>query len=131
MQSLVKIAASFTVLAFLAAPLYIHAAVPTGFMPFGGRVTSSVPCISGIGPSLWVTIAPFGLPGTIPFSFIWTPLTLSSTIPPVPSIPPTHAGLQILGTYKPFGVMGCLIGKVPVYGWRMITENNSLPSGGF
>lgn len=130
MQNFGKLLAAFIVTGALAAPVLAWAQVPA-FLPLGGRIISSVPCISAGGPSLWVTIIPFGIPGTIPFSFIWNSLTLSSTIPPLPSIPPTHSGEQILGTYLPLVPMPCFIGKIPVFGWHMLTENNSLPSGGF
>jgi len=130
MQNFGKLLGGFIIASALMTP-FVAGAQFGQFLPFGGRVVSSVPCASAGGASLWVTIVPFGLPGTIPFSFIWSPLTLSVVIPPLPSIPPTHAGEQIVGTYVPFAYMPCFIGKFPVFGWSMLTENNSAPSGGF
>jgi hypothetical protein len=67
------------------------AALPGGLSPlrsFGGQVIASIPCISPLGPSFWVTIKPAGL---MPTEYIWTPITITKIIPPI------HSGQQILG----------------------------------
>lgn len=67
---------------------------------FGGKVIVSIPCTSYLGPSLWVEEDPSG-PLLPPYSFIWTPLTLTN-VPPSPtgpSIPPLTPGQGMLGRF--------------------------------
>ena len=56
---------------------------------FGGRVTSAIPCLSTLGPSLHVTIFPAG---RFPISYIWTSATITKL-----AGPPTRVGQSILG----------------------------------
>ncbi len=67
-------------------PTYAFGAIGTSF---GGQVLTILPCISTLGPSLFVTIKPSGL--FHPF-YIWTPATINKL-----AGPPTHPGQQILG----------------------------------
>lgn len=62
---------------------------------FGGRIAALLPCVSYLGPSMWVTIVP--APFTKQPLYIWTPETLRG-VPPTPDLPPPFAPLQqILG----------------------------------
>jgi len=89
---------------------------------FNSVLVASVPCISAMGPSLYVTTKPG--PTTFLTPLIYTPFTLGNLIPPIPSIPPTVPGSQIAGIADiPFS---CMIGKVPVFGWRMQTVRGGL-----
>jgi hypothetical protein len=78
------IAVIFFVLAAL--PFSAYAAFGTSF---GGRVVSVLPCLSPLGPSLQVNIAPAGGFST---SYIWTPATVTFM-----AGPPNHPGQQNLG----------------------------------
>lgn len=83
---------------------------------FGGRVIASIPCVSPLGPSLHVTIAPSGIFSPV---YIWTPATLTYTYGP-----PTRPGQQVLGLADvPFG---CMVGTLPLYGQRMTMVGTSL-----
>jgi hypothetical protein len=76
---------------------------------FGGRIALIVPCVSGLGPSIWVKIIPAG---SFPTSYIWTPLTITRL-----AGPPTHPGQEILGLADiPYF---CWIGDDFYYGRRM------------
>lgn len=84
---------------------------------FGGRVATVIPCISGLGPSLHVTIVPAGI---MPVTYIWTPATLTFT-----AGPPRNPGQQLLGLADvPFF---CTIGTppVPLFGLRMFMVGTS------
>ena len=96
---------------------------------FGGRVTSEVPCVGPLGPSLYVTIASMrvGVP-IVPEFYIYTPITL------VKQIGPPIIGGQILGVadipytcfvFVPCGLTVC---PVPLAGLRVFTAGTSLPS---
>lgn len=101
-------------LTYLAISLLSDAASP-GFS-FGGRVIAMVPCLSPLGPSVWVALKPSGLL-LPPFTYIWTPATLTSLVPPIPSLPPRNIGQQLLGRFDiPYA---CLVGIFPLYGLRM------------
>lgn len=106
MQPSIKFIASVSLAASLLAPL---AASATG-ASFGGRVVAMVPCLSPLGPSVWLTIVPASFyPVT---SFIWTPLTITYLAGPI-----THIGQQVLGVADtPFS---CFVGKVPFFGQRI------------
>ena len=101
-----------------AAPVAATAAgVATGGS-FGGRIIAIMPCVSALGPSVWVTLKPSGflLP---PFMYIWTPATLTNIVPPSPSLPPRNIGQQLLGRFDiPFA---CVVPFPPFvfYGLRM------------
>gem|GEM_PF-3150214 len=86
---------------------------------FGGRVVASVPCVSSLGPSLFVTIVPAGIFAP---TYIWTPLTITNTYGP-----PRNPGQHILGLADiPFV---CWIPTTPpifLYGLRMSTIGTSL-----
>lgn len=87
----------------------------TGFS-FGGRIIAIAPCVSALGPSVFVTLKPAS-PLLPPFMYIWTPATLTNIVPPVPSLPPRNIGQQILGRFDIPYV--CFIGFYPLYGLRM------------
>ena len=91
---------------------------------FGGRIVALLPCMSALGPSIWVQLAPSS-PLYPPYEYIWTPATLLSITPPVPSIPPSHPGQDILGRFDiPYF---CVTVAPPFfyYGLRMQTEGVS------
>ena len=104
-----------------AAPAAVSTASNAKGLSFGGRVVAAIPCLSDLGPSYWVTIAP--APATKQPFYIWTPETLRGITPPgapplFPPItgpdvpPPTHPGQEILGIADaPFWC--CLPGEVP------------------
>lgn len=103
-------------LTYLAVNLLSDAASP-GFS-FGGRIIAIMPCLSALGPSVWVTLKPSGLL-LPPFMYIWTPATLTSLVPPVPSLPPRNIGQQLLGRFDiPYA---CVVPFPPFvfYGLRM------------
>lgn len=103
-------------LTYLAVNLLSDAASP-GFS-FGGRIIAITPCLSALGPSVWVTLKPSGLL-LPPFMYIWTPATLTSLVPPVPSLPPRNIGQQLLGRFDvPYA---CVVPFPPFvfYGLRM------------
>ena len=56
---------------------------------FGGRVIKVIPCVSGLGPSLHVTIRPAGVFAPM---YIWTPATFTGLFGP-----PRNIGQQVLG----------------------------------
>jgi hypothetical protein len=94
---------------------------------FGGRVTSVIPCISPLGPALWISIVPAGV---FPVSYIWTPATITKL-----DGPPTHVGQQVLGLADvPFAcwnvTSGGLFGLFDVfsylYGLRITTIGTGL-----
>jgi len=85
---------------------------------FGGRIIAIMPCVSALGPSVWVTLKPSGLL-LPPFMYIWTPATLTNIVPPSPSLPPRNIGQQLLGRFDiPFA---CVVPFPPFvfYGLRM------------
>ena len=51
---------------------------------FGGRIAILTPCISALGPSIWVQLAPSASPLLPPYEYIWTPETLLNMVPPTP-----------------------------------------------
>ena len=74
-------------------------------IPFGGKVSAVVPCISPLGPSLHVTVssARIGSFGAPEF-YIWTPATVTKLVgPPLP-------GGQILGN-----------ADIPYFCWHVIS----------
>lgn len=94
---------------------------------FGGKVTAALPCLSPLGPSIWVTIAPAGV---MPTSYIWTPATITKL-----NGPPTHPGQQILGLADvPYvcwnvissGLFGLFSAFSYLYGLRMTEVGTSL-----
>jgi hypothetical protein len=86
---------------------------------FGGRVIAAIPCISAAGPSLYVTIVPFGAFQPL---YIWTPLTLTYSWGP-----PRTPGQQVLGVADiPFVCFTPTVPPVPLYGQRMQTVGTSL-----
>jgi hypothetical protein len=99
-------------------------AITLPFLSFGGRITSTpIPCMSSFGlPALWISIAPFGIPGTIPPAIIVTLPTIGSTIPPIPTKPPFYPFQQILGTYSIPGVCVTPAGIV-LPGVQSVTQN--------
>lgn len=85
---------------------------------FGGRIIAIMPCASALGPSVWVTLLPAG-PLLPPYMYIWTPATLTSVVPPIPSLPPRNIGQQLLGRFDiPYA---CVVPFPPFvfYGLRM------------
>ncbi len=88
-------------------------------LSFGGRIIAAIPCVSGLGPSIFVTIRPAGVFAP---TYIWTPLTITKL-----TGPPRTIGQQILGRADiPFA---CFIPTVPpifFYGLRMQTVGTSL-----
>src|SRR3989344_6256928 len=56
---------------------------------FGGRINKVVPCISGLGPSLHITIRPAGVFAPM---YIWTPATFTGLFGT-----PRNIGQQVLG----------------------------------
>ncbi|HEV7449645.1 MAG TPA: hypothetical protein VGP13_03870, partial [Candidatus Paceibacterota bacterium] len=85
MQYLARFAIPLIILSTLAAPLLASAQgvggqVPTLGRGFGGRVIASVPCVSPLGPSFFVTTIPVGTTFVTPL--VWTPLTLRLRVPP-------------------------------------------------
>ena len=103
-------------------------------IPFGGKVTTVLPCISPLGPSLHVTIssARIGAFGA-PEMYIWTPATITKLVgPPLPKG-------QALGTADiPYfcwnvisgGFFGLFSAFSYLYGLRMQTVGTSFPLGG-
>lgn len=89
------------------------------FRSFGGRVATVIPCVSGLGPSLHVTVIPFGgFPGV---AYIWTPATITYSFGP-----PTHPGQQVLGVSDiPFVCFTPTTPPVPLYGFRMQSVGTS------
>ncbi len=97
----------------------------TGFS-FGGRIGVVVPCVSALGPSLWVQLA---VPASLllpPYSYIWTPATMVGIPPKPPSIPPSHPGQEIKGRFDiPYVCFTYSVPPIPLYGLRMQTEQVS------
>lgn len=116
----------FMVVAFaavlFAAPLAAHALG----ISVGGRIIALTPCVSPLGPSIWLTVlSARATDPLVPEPYIWTPLTFRTLVPPTPTLPPpTHIGQQILGIADlPFT---CFVGFVPLYGLRLQIGNASL-----
>jgi hypothetical protein len=85
---------------------------------FGGKVISSVPCVSALGPSFYVITAP--APFTFVTPLIWTPATITKLIGP-----PASPGMQVLGVADtPFV---CKIGVAVLTGMRMQLVCTSAP----
>jgi len=85
---------------------------------FGGRIVALVPCVSGAGPSIFVTIVPSG---AFPPTYIWTPLTITKL-----AGPPRNPGQQVLGTADiPFVCSTPTVPPVPLYGLRMFEVGTS------
>ena len=99
----------------LLAPLSAHA---LGFS-FGGRILSVIPCVSGFGPSLWVSIKPAGIFAP---TYIWTPATITKLVGP-----PRNPGQQVLGRADiPFVCFIPAKVPIPLYGLRMQIVGTSL-----
>ncbi len=102
-------------------PQTVAAAAATKPVSYGGRIALLIPCVSTLGPSIWVQIVPAS-PLLPPFQYIYTPATLLSIVPPVPAIPPSHPGQEVMGRFDiPFF---CVIPVTPpIYlpGLRMQT----------
>ena len=128
MNSLIRFIAILTLIAGIAAPLSASAQFFPKLTSFGGKVLTSEPCISPLGPSLAVTIKPAGV---FPISYIWTPLTITNLVgPPIP-------GGQVIGTADiPFAcwtiTRGGFLGLVNIFsysfGLRMFYIGTSAPS---
>jgi hypothetical protein len=73
---------------------------------FGGRIVAWIPCLSPLGPAIFITIVPAGV---FPVTYIWAPGTIG--------LPPTHIGQQILGVADT--IFGCKVGVVPLVGQRI------------
>ena len=80
-------------------------------LSFGTQgITVLTPCVSYLGPSVWITIVPAG--GDPNIFYIWTPTTVGP--------PPTHVKQEILGIADvpyfccaagvPAGFGGCYVG---------------------
>lgn len=109
MQAFLRVLAALLVGASLFAPLSAYALGKS----FGGRVITSLPCLSPTGPAWWVTIRPAG---AFPFSYIWAPGSIG--------LPPIHTGQQILGLFDvPYG---CTIGLVKYFGLRIQVDGVSI-----
>jgi hypothetical protein len=97
----------------------------TGFS-FGGRIGLVVPCVSALGPSIWVQLA---VPASLllpPYSYIWTPATMVGVPPKPPSTPPSHPGQEIKGRFDiPYVCFTYSVPPIPLYGLRMQTEQVS------
>lgn len=126
MQNLGKILTTLAICFTLLVPASALALSP--FLSFGGRIVSlPIACMSPLGPAFWIAVVPFGLPGTIPLNFIVTLPTLGSTVPPVPTLPPTNPGQQILGTYIPVpSACSTFAGGFPLFGFQVLTQNTSI-----
>lgn len=86
---------------------------------FGGRVVTSIPCVSPLGPSLYVVTVPAGFTFVTPL--IWTPATVTYSVGP-----PLAPGQQVLGVADvPFA---CSVGLVTFFGLRMQVVGTSLSS---
>jgi hypothetical protein len=112
MAYLTKILAIFITVAALVLPFSASALG----VSFGGRVISAIPCVSALGPSLYVITAPVGFTFITPL--IWTPATITKS-----AGPPRSPGQQVLGVADiPFT---CKIGVAIVPGMRMQTVGTS------
>ena len=99
----------------LVAPLSVSA---FGFS-FGGRILAVTPCVSGLGPSLWVSIRPAGVFAP---TYIWTPATITKLVGP-----PRTIGQQVLGRADiPFVCFIPAKVPIPLYGLRMQIVGTSL-----
>jgi len=97
------------------APLSVSA---FGFS-FGGRILAVISCVSGLGPSLWVSIKPAG---RFPITYIWTPATITRLVGP-----PRNPGQQVLGIADvPFVCFIPAHIPIPLYGLRMQIVGTSL-----
>lgn len=97
------------------------AAIPAGraSLSFGGRIVGVIPCVSGLGPSLFVTIKPAGVFAP---TYIWTPATITRL-----AGPPRTIGQQILGRADiPFVCVIPAKVPIPLYGLRMQVVGTSL-----
>jgi hypothetical protein len=104
--------------ATVAAPAAATVAGSATGVSFGGRIAVVTPCISVLGPSLWVQLAVPASPLLPPYEYIWTPATLLSIVPPIPALlPPSHPGQEILGRFDIPYV--CFVGFIPLYGLRV------------
>ncbi len=103
---------TFCLAVCLAAGLLIPFSASAFGFSFGGRILTVVPCVSGLGPSLWVSIKPAGF-----FSptYIWTPATITKLVGP-----PRNPGQQVLGVADvPFVCFIPAHIPIPLYGLRM------------
>ena len=86
---------------------------------FGGRILAVIPCVSGLGPSLWVSIKPAGVFAP---TYIWTPATITKLVGP-----PRNPGQQVLGVADvPFVCVIPAKIPIPLYGLRMQIVGTSL-----
>ncbi len=114
MRILPTIPATFIIIGAFLLPLSASALG----ISFGGKVISSIPCLSPLGPSLYVITAP--APFTFITPLIWTPATVTKLIGP-PLVP----GQQVLGLADiPFA---CKVGVVVFPGLRMQLVGTSAP----
>lgn len=114
MPSFTKFLAIFTVVGVLTLPFSASALG----VSFGGKVISSVPCMSALGPSLYVITAP--APFTFVTPLIWTSATITKLIGP-----PVSPGQQVLGVADiPYT---CHVGPAVFPGLRMQMVGTSAP----
>jgi hypothetical protein len=103
----------------LAIPMISFAQIPL-LNSFGGRVATIAPCFSALGPSLHVTVVPFG--GVPAVAYIWTPLTITYSYGP-----PTHPAQQVLGLSDvPYVCFTPTTPPLPLYGLRMFSVGTSV-----
>gem|GEM_PF-2746804 len=99
--------------ATLLAPFSASAQAQAG-LSFGGRIEFVFPCLSLLGPSMWVVIVP--APFTKIPVYVWTIATLRGGPPPLPpslDIPPPYAPLQEIAGIADIPFWCCIPGSVP------------------
>lgn len=97
---------------------FVPSVASAAVLSFGGRAISVIPCVSGLGPSLHVTIIPAGI---FPVFYIWTPATFTFLYGP-----PRNPGQQVLGLADiPFVCFIPARIPIPLFGLRMFTVGTS------
>jgi hypothetical protein len=106
---------------FTAVPHKAHAQI--GFLPFGGTIGLILPCANTA--IYTIVISARNIDPLVPGPYIWTPATMTSITPPIPSIPPYMVTQQILGTF--IYPWFCYIPPyIILWGFGMLTEGVSL-----
>jgi hypothetical protein len=108
--------------AFYMLPFVASAQVP-GELPFGGYISVIFPCANDT--IYTIVISARNTDPLVPGPYSYSVGTMTDIVPPIPGVPPTYPGQQILGTYDYPWV--CYIPPYTfLWSMRMQTEGVSL-----